>query len=436
MLAGSASVRVDQEDYMARSRRCSFRGPDVRWLALSLLSAAPCSAQAQDANAVLEWNRLTSNAVVAAAQNSVPQTRTFAMVHTAVHDALNAIDRRYQPYAGGQLAPLGASPEAAVAAAAHDVLVSLFSAQRASLDAAYAAALARIADGQGKTAGIGAGQAAASAIIALRQFDRAAEANRPYEPGTAPGDYQPTSPNAPMVAPGWGEVTPWAITIDQFRFKTRPRLNVDEYDRDVGEVQAIGSAQNARRTTDQTVIARFWAEATSTMWNRIGRTAATERALGLWESGRLFATLSLALADATICVFEAKYRLNFWRPLTAIRAADHDGNGDTEADPSWTSLLTASNHPEYPSAHSIQGAAAAEVLAEIFGDETAFEATSLNLPNVTRAFERFSQASEENQLSRIYGGIHFRTAVEDAARMGRLIGRHVEGRWLEAAPFR
>jgi hypothetical protein len=171
------------------------------------------------------------------------------------------------------------------------------------------------------------------------------------------------------------------------------------------------------------------------MWNRIGRTAATERALGLWESGRLFATLNLALADATICVFEAKYRLNFWRPLTAIRAADHDGNGDTEADPSWTSL-TASNHPEYPSAHSIQGAAAAEVLAEIFGDETAFEATSLNLPNVTRAFERFSQASEENQLSRIYGGIHFRTAVEDAARMGRLIGRHVEGRWLEAAPFR
>ena len=239
-----------------------------------------------------------------------------------------------------------------------------------------------------------------------------------------------------MVAPGWGEVTPWTLTIDEFRFTSRPSLNVDEYDRDVREVQAIGSAQSALRTADQTVVARFWAEATSTMWNRIGRTAATGRGLGLWESGRLFAILNLALADATISVFEAKYRLNFWRPLTAIRAADRDGNGDTEADPSWTSLLTASNHPEYPSAHSIQGTAAAEVLAEIFGDETSFEVTSLNLPNVTRSFARFSQASEENQRSRILGGIHFRTAVEDAAKMGKLIGRHVEGHWLEAAPFR
>ena len=399
-------------------------------VALSVLCTA--QAHAQGPNVVLEWNLIASNAAVAGGQNSVVQTRTFAMVQAAVHDALNAIDRRYELYVlQPGIAPIFASPEAAVATAAHDVLVGLIPSQAGSLDAAYATALSTIADGPTKEAGTAVGAAAAAAILALRATDGAANANPPYTPGTEPGDYQPTTPNAPVVTPGWGEVDPFVLE-DLAGLHPPPPYSLEDlrYAQDFAEVKLIGAAQSTERSDEQTQIARFWAEAMATMWNRIGRTVAEQRGLGLWESARLLGVLNFAVADATISVYAEKYVYNFWRPLTAIRNADVDGNPDTDADPDWTSLLTASNHPEYPSAHSYQAAAAAQVLAATFGDDVPFSTGSLTLANVTRTFDSFSQAAAEVGESRIYGGIHFRLAVEVGLTHGAVIGGLVERQGL------
>ncbi len=197
----------------------------------------------------------------------------------------------------------------------------------------------------------------------------------------------------------------------------------------------MGAAQSTERSDEQTQIARFWAEPMATMWNRIARTVAQQQGLGLWESARLLAVMNFALADATISVYTAKYVYNFWRPITAIRNADLDENPDTDADPDWTSLLTANNHPEYPSAHSYQAAAAAEVLAATIGDDTPFSIDSVTLPNVKRTFESFSQAAAEIGESRIYGGIHFRLAVEIGLKRGAIIGRRVERQALRPRGF-
>ncbi len=408
-----------------------------RWIALSMtvVAAAFCAAvpcQAQGLNPVLEWNLLASNAAVAAGQNSVLQTRTFAMVQAAVHDALNAIDGRYELYVRAPILPIGGSPEVAVATAAHDVLIALLPSQSGSLDAAYAAALASVAAGAAKEIGLTAGRTAASAILALRAADGAANANRPYTPGTEPGDYQLTNPNAPAVTPGWGDVAPFVLK-DAAGFRPPPPYSIEhqQYAEDFAEVKLIGAALSTARNEEQTEIARFWAEPMATMWNRIARTLAQQQGLGLWESARLLAVLNFAVGDATISVYAAKYVYNFWRPITAIRAVE-DGNARTVADPEWISLLTANNHPEYPSAHSYQSGAAAEVLAARFGADTPFAIQSVSLPNVTRTFKSFSQAAAEIGESRIYGGIHFRLAVEVGLNRGAIIGRRVERRALRS----
>jgi hypothetical protein len=403
-------------------------------VALSVLCAAPCYAQGM--NAVLEWNLIASNAAVAGGQNGVVQTRTYAMVQAAVHDALNAIDRRYEPYVHAPILPVGASPEAAVATAAHDVLAALIPSQGASLDAAHASALSTIADGPAKEAGRAAGRSAASAIVTLRAADGAANAGRPYTPGTEPGDYQLTTSTAPAVTPGWGDVAPFVLH-DAAGFRPRPPYSIEhrQYALDFAEVSLVGAAQSTERSDEQTQIARFWAETMVTVWNRIARTVAQQQGLDLWQSARVLAVLDLALADATISVYGAKYVFNFWRPITAIRNADVDGNPDTDVDPVWTSLLTASNHPEYPSAHSYQAGAAAEVLTAICGGDEPFSIGSVTLPNVTRSFDSFSQAAAEVGESRIYGGIHFRLAVEVGLKRGAIIGRRVEAQALRPSAF-
>jgi hypothetical protein len=221
----------------------------------------------------------------------------------------------------------------------------------------------------------------AARIVARRTADGAAGANRPFTPGSGPGEYRPTTPNAPVVTPGWGDVAPFVLN-DLANHRPPPPypLNDDPYDRDVAEVQAIGAASSAFRSPERTQIARFWAEPQATMWNRSARSAALRADLDLWRTARLLAVMNLAQADATVSVWAAKYIYLLWRPITAIRNADVDGNGDTAADPAWTSLLTASNHPEYPSAHSYQAAAAADVLGEILGNDFPFESGARRCP--------------------------------------------------------
>ncbi len=302
--------------------------------------------------------------------------------------------------------------------------------QQAILDTAYASALAAIPDGPSKTNGIAIGQGAAAAILALRSADGSTTVV-PYTPGTAPGDWQPTPPAfAPAFLPGWGNVTPFTLRSgDRFRpasppfFKLFSRKYADEYN----EVKSIGSLNSTTRTAEQSEIARFWFETVAIAWNRITRGVSASHGLDSWENGRLFALLNLAMADSFISVWDAKFVYNFWRPVTAIRAGDTDGNPDTTADPGWNSFLTTPAYPDYTSGHAGVDGAAAEVLARFFGDDdVSFTNTSgPPFPGITRSFTSFSQAAQEGADSRVYAGIHFRAACEDGLEQGKRVGRFV-----------
>ena len=348
----------------------------------------------------------------------------------------------------------GASADAAVATAAHDALVGLIpvgalpfagfgslSQQTAAIDfvnATYATDIATIPDGPGKTRGIAVGHAAAVAILARRSTD-GATAFVPYTPGTNPGDWQPT-PNPipfdppaagdrlPAVLPWWGSVPPFVLrSADQFETDGPPALGSELYATDYNEVQAVGNKVSAVRTSDQEQIARFWFEGSATGWSRIARVVADARALDSWERARLLALVNVAMADGFISGWADKYRFNFWRPVTAIRVGDTDGNDRTIADAGWESLLNTPALPDYPSTHSVLGAAAAEVLRRFFDDDdVAFTVTSgAPFAGLTRSFTSFSQAAQENGDSRVYAGIHFRSAVVDGIDQGKRIGRFV-----------
>jgi hypothetical protein len=382
------------------------------------------------ADVVIDWNVIATDAAFAAGKNALEQSRIYAMTHAAIHDALNAIDRRYRPYALDRRAEPNASAEAAVAAAAHDVLVAQLPTQRATLDASYAASLAGIADGPAKAGGVAIGQAAAAAILALRSAD-GSTAPMPYTPGAAPGAYQLTPPNfAPAVLPGWGAVTPFALKSGaQFRPAT-PKffdLTSAEYAADYNEVKAVGELNSATRTAEQSEIARFWYEGSPNGWNRIARVVAAQRGLDTWRNARLFGLLNFAMADGFIAGFDGKYFYDFWRPITAIRAGATDNNPATVADPAWATFLVTPGAPDYPSTHSVLGAAAAETLARFFGaDSISFTTTSgAPFPGITRSYTSFSQAARENADSRVYAGIHFRSACRDGLIQGTRVGRYV-----------
>jgi hypothetical protein len=402
------------------------------YLALKIIAVAIsiCLSGTARADAVTEWNEVATTAAVAANMTGPRHTRVFAMTHAAIHDALNAINRRYTPYALDVQADSNASPEAAVAAAAHDVLVHEIPTQQAFFDAKYAATLASIPDGAPKTNGIAIGQSAAAAILALRSAD-GSTAPMPYTPGTGLGVWQPTPP-AFLAAnvPGWGNVTPFTLRSgSQFRPHLPAFFNLTsrKYASDYNEVKMIGEVNSTTRTAEQSEIARFWYEGSGLGWNRIARNVSAQQGLGLWENARLFALVNFAMADGFIAGFDAKYFYNFWRPVTAIRVGDTDGNDQTPGDSAWTSFLITPNIPDYPSTHSVLGAAAAEVLARFFDeddDDFSFSTRSGNpFPGITRSFTSFSQAAQENADSRVYAGIHFRTTCTDGLEQGKRVGR-------------
>lgn len=396
-------------------------------ITLSVLFVIGLSVTAK-ADMVTDWNEIATSNALADGKNPVLQSRIYAMTHAAIHDALNAIERRYDPYALDAQADRGASPEAAVAAAAHDVLVHELPTRQSALDTAYAASLSGIPDGASKTSGIAIGQAAAAAIIASRSRD-GSTAIVAYTPGTRPGVWQPTPPAfLPAILPGWGSVTPFTLRSGS-QFRPDPAaffdLSSEEYTRDFNEVKSIGDVNSTTRTAEQSEIAKFWYEGSPIGWNRIARNVSAQQGLGLWKNARLFGLINFAMADGFIAGFDAKYFYNFWRPVTAIRAAASDGNDDTLADPAWAPFLVTPNSPDYPSTHSVLGAAAAEVLARFFDeDDTSFTTTSgTPFPGITRSFTSFSQAARENAASRVYAGIHFRTTCRDGLRQGRKVGR-------------
>jgi hypothetical protein len=378
-------------------------------------------------NPVIQWNQTLLFIVrrPGAQPATMHSTRSFAIMHAAIYDAVNAIDRRHKPY----LVTLpgvspNASPEAAAAAAAHGVLVALYPTFKASLDAALQQSLAQIADGKDKANGIAIGVAVADRILALRSNDGANAPPIPYIFGTAPGDYQSTPPNFPLQPQltQWPHVIPFALRrANQFRPGPPPKLTSDEYTDAFNEIESLGIENSATATPDEALTGRFWNGAIQDYWNEITQTASQTRNLRTADSARLFALLNLSLADGVIAFYDAKYTYNFWRPVTAIRAASTDDNPETLANPGWLPEVgKTAPDPSYPGAHAVLSAAAAEVLRSFFHrDHFDFDVTSEVLPGVVRSFQSFSAAAEEATLSRVFAGQHFRFDLTAGSRLGR-----------------
>jgi hypothetical protein len=411
----------------ATSRRLHRLAPPALALAAALAGQSVAATDRPGENAVTHWNVVATSAFAPSqGTNPMAQSRTLAILHAAIHDALNAIQPRFQTYSPGVGRARGASTEAAVAAAARDVLVMLLPEQSALVESEYARALAAIPDGPAKSAGVALGQASARANITHRQGDGIdTAAQSPYLPRTGPGEYQFTPPFDFAAQPGWGHVTPFTVDIRQHTVDGPLDPSSSKYARDLAEVKAIGDINSAIRTPEQSEIAQFWYEDSPLGWNRIANTAVRQRKLDLWSAARAFALVNFAMADGFIAGFEAKYRFRFWRPETAIRAAAQNEHGVGEADTNWRPFLITPPVPDYPSTHTVLGWAAAEVLIELFGDRMEYAADSLTLPGVIRHYKGFSAAAEENGQSRLYAGIHFPHAIRDGRRQGRSIGRAV-----------
>jgi hypothetical protein len=362
---------------------------------------------------VIDWNQVLLSIVntPGAQPANVQPTRNFAILHAAIYDAVNSIDRTREPYLISVRAPRSASETAAADAAAHAALVGLYPPQQAVLDSDYAAELAKVPDGPAKDKGVRLGEQIGSDLLAIRANDGSNATPPPFVAGTNPGDYRPTPPNFPTpVFTTWGQVTPFVLDRgDQFRPSPPPALTSDAYAAALNEVQSLGSATSTTRTAEQTQIGRFWNPPIQNFWNQIAQTVALSHHSDLPTTARLFAALNLSFADSAIAFYDAKYTYRLWRPVTAIRLADSDGNPDTVADPNWLPLAgnTAAD-PSYPGAHSTISAAGADILASLYGDNQHFSLVSPALPGVTRSFSSFSSAAQEAGLSRIYSGQHTR----------------------------
>lgn len=390
-----------------------------------LLFAAQAFATRND---VATWNAIACDTVVAAQLDPLTNSRILAILHIAVHDAVNAIEPRYQPYAYDRRTFFGGSLEAAIATASHDVLVTLVPARQSQLDAVYQEYMSAIPDGPAGRNGVRAGQEASARILAQRASDGSAEPV-PAPNGTLPGAYRPTPPEfIPPALPQWGRVTPFALrTPNQFRPVPPPALDSAQYAADYNEVRTLGQDTSAVRTAEQSQIARHWYENSPEGWNRIARVVLAQRDLNPWQAARLFALLNIAMADGFIGGFEAKYHYNTWRPVTAIQDGATDGNPGTTADAHWQPFLPTPPVPDYPSTHSVLGGAAAAVLARVFqSDMVPFSFTSgVPFAGTTRPYWSFSEAAHENAMSRVMAGLHFRFASQAGLQQGYEIGEYV-----------
>jgi membrane-associated phospholipid phosphatase len=386
---------------------------------------------------VLDWNSAALDAIRVERTAPPIASRAMAILQTAVYDAVNGIIRGFEQYLVRGRAPAGASVQAAAAQAAYTTLVALFPNQKPAFDALLASSLDRFGDGRPETDGIAWGRTVAEAILAFRANDGSG-ANPPYTPATEPGDWQPTLPAfAPALLPGWGDVRPFGVDrVANFLPGGPADLSSQEWADEFNEVKQLGSKTSTVRTDDQTAIALFWADGAGTFtpsghWNAIAGQLAHEDGLSLLTTARLFAQLDIAEADAAIVCWEAKYTYNFWRPVTAIRVADTDGNDLTEKDAAWEPLIVTPPFPDHTSGHSTFSGAASAILAAYFGADRAFSTTSDN-GTLTRSFTSFAQAADEAGVSRIYGGIHYRSANDDGLACGREIAAHVLNNVLES----
>src|ERR1700746_1500870 len=392
----------------------------------------PVASSAQSVNSVIEWNRtlLVIVRTPGAQPPTIHSSRSFAILHAAIHDAVYNIDRMFNPYLV-RLPDVSrrASRLAAADQAAHDVLVALYPAFQATLDSELQQDLAQIPDGQNKTDGIAVGQAVAAQILSLRSNDGSGVTPPPFIPGNQPGDYQLTPPNfAAADFTQWPQVTPFALArADEFRPGPPPTLTSATYTQVFNEVKDLGFVGSITRTAEQTQIGKFWNGNIQDFWNEIAQTAVLAHHLDLEHSARLFALLHISLADTPIAFFDAKYTYNFWRPVTAVELADTDGNPLTDPNPTWLPLSTkTAPDPSYPGAPRAISKAGATVLSFYFGDQFTFDVSSESLAGVTRHFPSFSGAAEEAGLSRIYAGQHFRTDHIAGKDLGEQVAQSID----------
>jgi hypothetical protein len=395
-----------------------------------------CGGGRGDTGAPAQWAAIAMRAAALAPPPGLPphfSSRAYAMAFLAAHDALNAIEPGYETYLPTERAP-GANPEAAVAAAVHDVLVHELPFAVALRDQEYAAALEAIQGGGSKPKGIETGQRCAAAMLAERAADGLADVEGPFVPGTEPGQYRFTPPFDFAAEVHWGDrMKPFSIESPAAYRVAAPYATTDTaYAADYAEVKSLGAAVGSTRSAEQSEIGRFWLENTNESWMKIALQLAASRQMPGWTLMRTLALIQIAQVDAYTACFESKYLYRFWRPITAIRLGDNDGNAATVGDPNWASFdPVCPPVPDYPSGHSASAGAGAVVLHDAFGsDAQAFTHTSISLPGATRTFGAFTQAQNEIGLSRIYVGYHFRRAVEAGIAQGRKVAEQVIGAQL------
>jgi hypothetical protein len=390
-----------------------------------LLARAPLWSQ----NVVTDWNRVASSTIVAkGGKPSATSSVWFAYTSIAVYDAVTAIHGQFQPFYFRGSAPYEGSDEAAVAAAAHRVLVNYFPAQQSILDAAFQDSLAKItASPEAKSAGITVGEAAAAALIAARAGD-GLEANVPYTPGSGAGVWQPTPPKfGPALTPWLGQMRPFTMTgASQFLPDGPPQLTSEEWVNDYNQVRILGQVNSTLRTEAQSEIGLFWTEHTGQQYSRAFSYLVENYKLNVMDSARLLAVLWTGFADAAIGCWSAKFTYNFWRPVTAIRAGG--GNAELIGDASWSPLGSTPSHPEYPAAHGCVTGAVSSLIRDYFNTSKVHivvDSLAFNDGVHTHSFEDTADLFKEVFWARIYAGFHYHHSLEDGGRLGRRVSRQL-----------
>ncbi|HEX6555338.1 MAG TPA: vanadium-dependent haloperoxidase [Ktedonobacteraceae bacterium] len=378
---------------------------------------------------VIAWNKELLHIVLTpgAQPATVHPTRSFAILHAAIYDAVVSITRDAPAYLFSVPASSNARADVAAAQAGHDSLVALYPKWKAALDQQLVSELATIPDGAGKQQGIQVGQAVAARLIAIRANDGSAATPPPFVPGNQPGNYQLTPPK--FVAPvftNWSNVTPFVLNnAAQFRPGPPPAVTSQAYTQSLNEVKSLGQNTSTTRTPEQTVIAKFWAGPIWNTWNEIADNSALAHHTNLETTARLFAVLNLSFADSVITFYDSKYHYQLWRPITAIRQANTAGNPAIVANPTWTPLVVTALDPDYPAAHAVISADGATVLAAFFGNKDQIRATSDVLPGVVASYTSYSDVATEAGLSRIYAGNHTRIAVDVGYTLGNNVAQFV-----------
>jgi hypothetical protein len=414
------------------------KGLVIAWLALPVWCHAGGAENFEGhPDQVLEWNQIFIDTLIATNTAAASNTRLGAIVHTAIFDAYNGIEKRYAPIFVHNDAPHGASRRAAVIAAAYTALADLFPSQKPALDAKYAASLAALSDdgedgGESRQRGIDWGTDVAHAVLSWRATDGFTAAYPPFTGGAAVGQWRPTPPSfGPMSTQGLAFTAMFVLDSNtQFRPSPPRALTSPIYTDDFNAVKTLGRSVGSMRTSEQTALSLFWAGDAPTHWNQAANQIARANHLSLSDNNRLFAVLNIAMADTAFTIWSAKRfygSIPFevtWRPVTAIALADTDGNPNTVPEPGWLPLITTPSHPEYPAGHPSLNGAAATVLSSYFADQQpAFTLTTIGQPN--RTYTSIAQARTDGDSARVWGGMHYPSTVEISDTVGSAIADYV-----------